>query len=476
MKDFFVSYNKADRAWAEWIAWQLEETGYSTVIQAWDFRPGSNFVLEMHRAAQEAERTVAVLSPDYLQALYTQPEWTAAFAQDPMGGEQKLLPVRVRECELKGLLGQVIHIDLVGRGEDIARDELLKGVSSDRAKPDIPPSFPGAFPHSLSERPPFPAASASSASKVQASQGGITAGGDVTVTAQPGSTAFIQTGEGKIVITNTQGINPAEHQKLAKQLGVTEAALGNFFKILEQKEVPPEDLDNTLRTIAERYKDLQKKLGEVSSDDAAVVVKRQAKEALEAGDFNRVEKLLNEASTKDLEAARAMQERAKQRLLSAAASKAQNGDLKSTQLAYAEAAEYYHQAAELVPAGEEHTLVEYLNLQGKASLEGGHYVDAQQPFERALVLREQALGSNHPDLAQSLNNLAELYRTQGQYAKAEPLLKRALAIREKALGLKHPYVAIVLENYAELLRKLKRSTEAAPLEARAKAIQAAHKQ
>jgi tetratricopeptide (TPR) repeat protein len=198
--------------------------------------------------------------------------------------------------------------------------------------------------------------------QVRASQGGIAAGRDVTVTAQPGSTAFIQTGEGKIVITNIQGINPAEHQKLAKQLGVTEAALGNFFKILEQKEVPPEDLDSTLRTIAERYKDLQKKLGEVSSDDAAVVeLKRQAKEALEAGDFNRAEKLLNEASTKDLEAARAMQERAKQRLLSAAASKAQNGDLKSTQLAYAEAAEYYHQAAELVPAGEEHTLAEYLN-------------------------------------------------------------------------------------------------------------------
>ena len=24
-KDFFISYNKADREWAEWIAWQLEE-------------------------------------------------------------------------------------------------------------------------------------------------------------------------------------------------------------------------------------------------------------------------------------------------------------------------------------------------------------------------------------------------------------------------------------------------------------------
>src|SRR5437588_8349616 len=78
-KHFFISYNKADRAWAEWIAWQLEKEGYLTVIQAWDFRPGSNFVLEMHKAATEAERTIAVLSPNYLNALYTQPEWSAAF-------------------------------------------------------------------------------------------------------------------------------------------------------------------------------------------------------------------------------------------------------------------------------------------------------------------------------------------------------------------------------------------------------------
>ncbi len=41
-KDFFISYNKADRPWAEWMAWQLEAEGYTTVLQAWDFLPGSN--------------------------------------------------------------------------------------------------------------------------------------------------------------------------------------------------------------------------------------------------------------------------------------------------------------------------------------------------------------------------------------------------------------------------------------------------
>ena len=33
-RDFFIN-----RLWAEWIAVQLEQAGYSTVLQAWDFRP-----------------------------------------------------------------------------------------------------------------------------------------------------------------------------------------------------------------------------------------------------------------------------------------------------------------------------------------------------------------------------------------------------------------------------------------------------
>jgi hypothetical protein len=79
-KDFFVSYNKADRAWAEWIAWQLEEAGFTVLIQAWDFRPGGNFALDMQRAASTCARTVAVLSPDFLQADYggslcARPNW-----------------------------------------------------------------------------------------------------------------------------------------------------------------------------------------------------------------------------------------------------------------------------------------------------------------------------------------------------------------------------------------------------------------
>ena len=134
----------------------LEEAGYSTVIQAWDFRPGSNFIVDMQRASEQASRTVAVLSPDYLQALYTQPEWAAAFAQDPTGEKGTLLPVRVRECELRGMLSQVVYVDLVGLPEEIAKETLLVGVRQGRVKPTAEPAYPGAVEHSLSEQPGFP--------------------------------------------------------------------------------------------------------------------------------------------------------------------------------------------------------------------------------------------------------------------------------------------------------------------------------
>ncbi len=141
MKDFFISYNKADKAWAEWIAWTLEEARYSVVIQAWDFRPGGNFVLKMQEAAAETLRTIAVLSEDYLSAEYTYPEWAAAFARDPKGEQRVLIPIRVKKCKPEGLLASIIYIDLVGHSEEEACKEILEGLK-ERAKPDKAPTFP----------------------------------------------------------------------------------------------------------------------------------------------------------------------------------------------------------------------------------------------------------------------------------------------------------------------------------------------
>jgi hypothetical protein len=90
--NFFISFTGPDRPWAEWIAWELEQTGHSVTIQAWDFRPGSDFVVEMERALAQAGRVLAVLSPAYLASPFAMAEWRAAFAGDPQGATSGLSP------------------------------------------------------------------------------------------------------------------------------------------------------------------------------------------------------------------------------------------------------------------------------------------------------------------------------------------------------------------------------------------------
>jgi len=140
--DFFVSYTSADRPWAEWIAWELEAAGYSTVLQAWDMVSGSNFVLEMD-VATSARRTIAVLSPAFMASAFCRAEWAAAFREDPDASERRLVPVRVRECQPRGLLGSLVYTDVVGLSEVASREALLLAAVGGRVKPAAAPRFPG---------------------------------------------------------------------------------------------------------------------------------------------------------------------------------------------------------------------------------------------------------------------------------------------------------------------------------------------
>jgi tetratricopeptide (TPR) repeat protein len=142
-RDFFISYTGVNRPWAEWIAVQLEAAGYSTVLQAWDFRPGSDFLHQMQQATSTAGRTIAVLSPAYFESGFGETEWRAAFFKDPTGERGLLVPVRVQPCEPPGLLASRVYVDLVDADEATAKRLLLAGVDQSGARPTTAP-FPGA--------------------------------------------------------------------------------------------------------------------------------------------------------------------------------------------------------------------------------------------------------------------------------------------------------------------------------------------
>ncbi|GCE06116.1 FxSxx-COOH system tetratricopeptide repeat protein [Dictyobacter aurantiacus] len=109
------------------------------------------------------------------------------------------------------------------------------------------------------------------------------------------------------------------------------------------------------------------------------------------------------------------------------------------------------------------------NLSNLAFLyeEQGRYAEAEPLFERALRISEQGRGPEHPSTAINLNNLAILYEEQGRYAEAEPLFERALRIREQVLGPEHPSTATNLNNLGLLYKIQGRYAEAEPLYERA---------
>ncbi len=100
----------------------------------------------------------------------------------------------------------------------------------------------------------------------------------------------------------------------------------------------------------------------------------------------------------------------------------------------------------------------------------GDYSGARPYYERALAIRERALGPDHPDTATSLNNLGALLNSMGDLAGARPYYERALAIRERALGPDHPDTARSLNNLAILCYYEDKLAEAARLMRRALAI------
>jgi tetratricopeptide (TPR) repeat protein len=102
--------------------------------------------------------------------------------------------------------------------------------------------------------------------------------------------------------------------------------------------------------------------------------------------------------------------------------------------------------------------------------QAGKYAEAVPLAERYAEATKTRYGSEAPQYATALNNLAQLLKDANRPAEAEPLFRRALAIDEKSLGPYHPHVARDLNNLAELLKDANRPAEAKPLYARALAI------
>jgi eukaryotic-like serine/threonine-protein kinase len=101
----------------------------------------------------------------------------------------------------------------------------------------------------------------------------------------------------------------------------------------------------------------------------------------------------------------------------------------------------------------------------------GDRTRAEAMHRRALDLRKELYGNEHPDIADSLHNLGDVLAGNGNYSEAEALHREALAMRQKLFGAEHPQVAKSLLNVAEVVwRQGGRSAEAESLDREALAM------
>ena len=76
----------------------------------------------------------------------------------------------------------------------------------------------------------------------------------------------------------------------------------------------------------------------------------------------------------------------------------------------------------------------------------GNYSSAEELLREAAALQEQTLGPDHPDLANTLNNLGIVCEMTDNPIDAEHYFRRAYSIATAALSPDHPFVVTSSKN------------------------------
>jgi tetratricopeptide (TPR) repeat protein len=100
----------------------------------------------------------------------------------------------------------------------------------------------------------------------------------------------------------------------------------------------------------------------------------------------------------------------------------------------------------------------------------GSMQDSERLYRRALALAEAYPGNRSVNVALSLNNLGLLLLHQRRFAEAAPLFEKLLPLMEEQFGTENPEVATCLENLAAAYRGLGRNEDASQRRSRAVSI------
>jgi hypothetical protein len=194
---------------------------------------------------------------------------------------------------------------------------------------------------------------------------------------------------------------------------LNEKALKSFFQTVGERDVPIEQLGKKLLEIAGRYRELLAQVRPNPDDGAKTAeIKNAASQALEAGQFDRADELLDQLQ-------KAQDAELESRQLQRASTSAERGQLAMTRLQYRNAARYFAEAAKHLPAEHNEIRLSYLDREAGALYREG---DERGDNEASAAAIE------HYGVALTICCGGKVYRSPG------PPPKTTLAMLSRRLG------------------------------------------
>lgn len=141
MADIFISYTSSDRAWAFWIAKELEALGHKPHVHEWEIRAGEDIYAWMEHRHDAADHVLCVFSDDYLRAPYSTLERKAALWQAAAKRPGFVLCVAVSTCQFPTLSDHFLRCELFGMAPDDARVRFREFMQRGKAPDSV--LFPG---------------------------------------------------------------------------------------------------------------------------------------------------------------------------------------------------------------------------------------------------------------------------------------------------------------------------------------------
>ena len=142
---YYISYARTDEEWACWVEFHVRMLGHRTVMDVYDWEPGSPTAARRMQALDQADRIIALISPASVRPdSPTLPEWSDALLRRGRDGSWRLLPLLIGETELPALLRDMITASLVGLEEPAARAVVAAALTGrgERRRPHDEPPLP----------------------------------------------------------------------------------------------------------------------------------------------------------------------------------------------------------------------------------------------------------------------------------------------------------------------------------------------